>query len=160
MTAQEKLTVLRSKLSVMSKMDLESIVAQISHQNLSQTDVAMTDRRISLLLNLVDYLQSVKSINAELAGGHCKLLGMIARRLSDKQLGKLSSIINNCLSRDSTTLRKNGKHQNARIARLFAVKAGFAPLLDVARQTYQENLQDIYDLELEVNGECRDCYDH
>lgn len=39
----------------------------------------MTDRRISLLLNLVDYLQSVKSINAELAGGHCKLLGMIAR---------------------------------------------------------------------------------
>lgn len=159
-TAQEKLTVLRSKLSVMSKMDLESIVAQISHQNLSQTDVAMTDRRISLLLNLVDYLQSVKSINAELAGGHCKLLGMIARRLSDKQLGKLSSIINNCLSRDSTTLRKNGKHQNARIARLFAVKAGFAPLLDVARQTYQENLQDIYDLELEVNGECRDCYDH
>lgn len=49
-------------------------------------------------------------------------------------------------------MRKNGKHQNARIARLFAVKAGFAPLLDVARQTYQENLQDIYDLELEVNG--------
>ncbi|OWZ55230.1 DNA mismatch repair protein MSH4 [Cryptococcus neoformans 125.91] len=151
-TVQAKLTALRSKLSIVSNLDLESIVAQISHQDLSQTDVTITDRRISLLLNLVDYLQAVKLVNVELAEGHSKLLGMIATCLSDKQLGKLFCIVNNCLSKDSTTLRKNGKHQNARIARLFAVKAGFAPLLDVARQTYQENLQDIYDLQSEVNG--------
>ncbi|KIR59703.1 DNA mismatch repair protein MSH4 [Cryptococcus bacillisporus CA1873] len=137
-TAQEKLTALKSKLSTVSKLDLESIVAQAS--------------RISLLLDLMDYLQSIKSINAELAGERCKLLDMITRCLSDKQLDNIFCIVSNCLSRDATSLRKNRKHQNARIARLFAVKAGFAPLLDVARQSYQENLQDIYDLESEVNG--------
>nr|KIR46212.1 DNA mismatch repair protein MSH4 [Cryptococcus bacillisporus CA1280] len=137
-TAQEKLTALKSKLSTMSKLDLESIVAQAS--------------RISLLLDLMDYLQSIKSINVELAGERCKLLDMITRCLSDKQLDNIFCIVSNCLSRDATSLRKNRKHQNARIARLFAVKAGFAPLLDVARQSYQENLQDIYDLESEVNG--------
>ncbi|KIR80910.1 DNA mismatch repair protein MSH4 [Cryptococcus gattii E566] len=136
-TAQEKLTALRSKLSTVSKLDLESIVAQAS--------------RISLLLDLMDYLQSIKSINIELAGERCKLLDMITRCLSDKQLDNVFCIVSNCLSRDATSLRKNRKHQNARIARLFAVKAGFAPLLDVARQSYQENLQDIYDLESEVN---------
>ncbi|UOH84658.1 hypothetical protein LQV05_001466 [Cryptococcus neoformans] len=85
------------------------------------------------LTNKATHTLYFKLVNVELAEGHCKLLGMIATSGSD------------CLSKDSTTLRKNGKHQNARIARLFAVKAGFAPLLDVARQTYQENLQDIYD---------------
>ncbi|KAL0255469.1 hypothetical protein I308_100273 [Cryptococcus tetragattii IND107] len=151
-TAQEKLTALRSKLSTVSKLDLESIVAQILHQDLAQTDVTITDHRISLLLDLMDYLQSIKLINVELAGERCKLLDMITRCLSDKQLDNVFCILSNCLSRDATSLRKNRKHQNARIARLFAVKAGFAPLLDVARQSYQENLQDIYDLESEVNG--------
>lgn len=40
--------------------------------------MTITDRRISLLLDLVDYLQAVKLVNVELAEGHCKLLGMIA----------------------------------------------------------------------------------
>lgn len=44
-----------------------------------QTDVAITDHRISLLLDLMDYLQSIKSINVELAGERCKLLDMITR---------------------------------------------------------------------------------
>ncbi|KIR24636.1 hypothetical protein I309_06535 [Cryptococcus deuterogattii LA55] len=133
---QEKLTALRSKLSTVSK---------ILHQDLAQTDVTITDHRISLLLDLMDYLQSIRSINVELAGERCKLLDMITRCLSDKQLDNVFCTVSKCLSRDATSLRKNRKHQNARIARLFAVKAGFAPLLDVARQSYQENLQDIYD---------------
>ncbi|WVQ80249.1 hypothetical protein IAT38_002354 [Cryptococcus sp. DSM 104549] len=58
--------------------------------------------------------------------------------------GRLDSV-QDCLSNEVSTTGKGSYMQNARIARIFAVKAHFDPLLDVARQTYQENLLDIYD---------------
>ncbi|WVQ74021.1 hypothetical protein IAR50_003602 [Cryptococcus sp. DSM 104548] len=145
----EKLTIIRSKLGSVAKLDLDSILSQISQQQLHFMEVNVTDTRISLLLNLMEYLQVVQALQGELVDTESHTLQSIAKDFSAQQLVQVFGTIDACLSRE-VSAGKKAKSQNSRISRLFAVRASFAPLLDVARQTYQENLQDIYDLEKEV----------
>ncbi|ODO09105.1 hypothetical protein I350_02705 [Cryptococcus amylolentus CBS 6273] len=140
----DKLTIIRSKLASVAQLDLDSILSQISQQQLHIMEVNVTDTRISLLLNLMEYLQVVQALQEELANTESHILRSIAKDFSGQQLDHVFGIIDACLSRE-VSVGKSAKGQNSRISRLFAVRASFAPLLDVARQTYQENLQDIYD---------------
>ncbi|TYJ58645.1 hypothetical protein B9479_000481 [Cryptococcus floricola] len=140
----DKLTIIRSKLASVAQLDLDSILSQISQQQLHIMEVNVTDTRISLLLNLMEYLQVVQALQEELANTESHILRSIAKDFSGQQLDQVFGIIDACLSRE-VSVGKSAKGQNSRISRLFAVRASFAPLLDVARQTYQENLQDIYD---------------
>ncbi|ODO06476.1 DNA mismatch repair protein MSH4 [Cryptococcus wingfieldii CBS 7118] len=140
----DKLTIIRSKFASVAQLDLDSILSQISQQQLHIMEVNVTDTRISLLLNLMEYLQVVQALREELANTESHILRSIAKDFSGQQLDQVFGIIDACLSRE-VSVGKSAKGQNSRISRLFAVRASFAPLLDVARQTYQENLQDIYD---------------
>ena len=52
------------------------------------------------------------------------------------------SVLSECLNDNACSTK--GKAQNVKATRIYAVRANFNKMLDVARETYKENIEDIY----------------
>ncbi|KAI9001578.1 muts domain V-domain-containing protein [Gaertneriomyces semiglobifer] len=72
-----------------------------------------------------------------------RLLTTIKLTVSDEKLSELEDIIAEVIN-DDVTFQKSA--MGLRNQRCYAVKAGFNGLLDVARQTYKETTNDVYNL--------------
>jgi DNA mismatch repair protein MSH4 len=57
----------------------------------------------------------------------------------------MSYDVKECLNNDACATK--GKAQNVKATRIYAVRANFNKLLDVARETYKENIDDIHQRE-------------
>ncbi|CAD6586978.1 MAG: MutS protein msh4, partial [Tremellales sp. Tagirdzhanova-0007] len=86
------------------------------------------------------------TVRAELEGSQAELLRLLSKMLADAKLENIDEIIGKTLN-DDFSLKRSSKGQIAKTARLYAVKADCNRLLDVARETYKENIEDILALE-------------
>ncbi|OCF32989.1 hypothetical protein I316_05327 [Kwoniella heveanensis BCC8398] len=110
---------------------------------------AVTDRTIIGLLQIRKYLREALLVRHDLEGSQCLLLSQI-RAVS--QALNVWDTTEECLESGSAIGIGGGAiaARSGSIARLYAVKAQFNPLLDVARQTYKENLSDLESSECAV----------
>ncbi|CDO71736.1 hypothetical protein BN946_scf184920.g20 [Trametes cinnabarina] len=102
----------------LNKLDLDKLIASLASSEVRETNSAKTaSARVSQMLNLRNIVQSLPRLVKALQGSRSQLLQIIAE-------GGLNGV-------------------NARV---YAVRANFNRLLDVARETYKENVGDIYGL--------------
>nr|XP_019011033.1 uncharacterized protein I206_04341 [Kwoniella pini CBS 10737]OCF49814.1 hypothetical protein I206_04341 [Kwoniella pini CBS 10737] len=109
----------------------------------------VTDFRISILLQLEKFVQAVRNLTAELNHGKSKMMKEIHDELADPVLSMIQSEIQKYLNTDGTAA--NPKKKVSSTARLYAVKSECNQLLDIARKTYRENLDDIEQCEHDVD---------
>ncbi|KAI8815605.1 muts domain V-domain-containing protein [Fimicolochytrium jonesii] len=88
-------------------------------------------------------LKLIESVVSAADGGDNALLLAIVKTLSDPELTELAQRLDEVVNADITYPKSA---MGLRHQRCYAVKAGFNGLLDVARQTYRETTNDVYDL--------------
>ncbi|WWC89183.1 uncharacterized protein L201_004101 [Kwoniella dendrophila CBS 6074] len=161
--SSEKLKSIRARLEALGHTDLDKLINQATRKVLGPVDVVNTDIRISILLQLEKYIQATKNLLSEVTSNRCRILIEIQKELSNAVLSEIQGKIQGkvyalethaddteCLSTEMVVT--NVKQRNATTSRLYAVKAEFNHLLDVARKTYKENLDDIEQLERDFEG--------
>ncbi|KAI7883907.1 hypothetical protein K492DRAFT_205104 [Lichtheimia hyalospora FSU 10163] len=126
--------------------DLDHIIADIVRVPTTQ-DLHYTESKINNVIRLKILLAAVKMVAKSLeACNRNDLLGAILELLSDPKLDEFVQNINQVLH-DDVDVQKTAlglRHQ-----RCYAVRAGVNGLLDVARQSYKETMEDIYEMATE-----------
>ncbi|KPV74997.1 uncharacterized protein RHOBADRAFT_53908 [Rhodotorula graminis WP1] len=109
------------------------------------------------LLHLRQFLSSLPKLRAAVEHADARLFEAVDRALADEQLDRIADVIASGVNPDVWAAqggdgpgRKGGAAAagglTKRHARLFAIKAERKLLLNVARETYRENLSDAHDL--------------
>lgn len=104
-----------------------------------------TDAKLGQLLSLHGLLHAIMPVRSALRGARSGILRAVETFLSSKTLDEITDLIDEAINPD---LMSAGSKSSlaSRNARVYAVKALHNPLLDVARETYKENIGDIYEL--------------
>lgn len=105
--------------------------------------VKHAEQSINHILQLKLILVILKDITSDLKKTTSSLLVTICDILNHEKLNDIVEIIDNVINEDVVYQKSSigQRHQ-----RCFAVKSGYNGLLDVARQTYKETTDDVYDL--------------
>ncbi|KDN43308.1 hypothetical protein K437DRAFT_257515 [Tilletiaria anomala UBC 951] len=132
------------------ELDIDQIAHRLVSQKGTQGPIAaanpnpaVTEMRIALVLKLKTWLRALSSVRIGLKSCQSALLTTIARFLELKELDEIAQKIEEVINPE-LSLEKGGMAKTN--ARVYAVQANQNPLLDVARQTYKENIQDILEL--------------
>ncbi|KIJ45044.1 hypothetical protein M422DRAFT_167040 [Sphaerobolus stellatus SS14] len=107
--------------------------------------------RVAQMLNVRNIVRSLPALQFALQGCRSHLLQIISAMLSDERIAELEERVSDSLNDDLATAKKTGLA--AVNVRVYAVKASINRLLDVARETYRENVGDIYELCRELSNE-------
>ncbi|RUS27664.1 hypothetical protein BC938DRAFT_482923 [Jimgerdemannia flammicorona] len=105
--------------------------------------VQQSEHNINHAIMLKHTLKSIKPLVAALGSCQNALLVAVRKLLSDARLGWFEERIHEVINEDATYQKSALGLRNQRC---YAVKAGVNGLLDVARQTYKETIDDIYEL--------------
>ncbi|RKO86224.1 muts domain V-domain-containing protein, partial [Blyttiomyces helicus] len=108
-----------------------------------QPSVRHAEQAINHVISLKHVLKTLDPLRAVLCGVDGKLLAAVQKITSDPRLAALELRIDDVINED-VTFQKGA--MGLRNQRCYAVKAGFNGLLDVARQTYKETTNDVYEL--------------
>ncbi|KAF8266638.1 muts domain V-domain-containing protein [Lactarius quietus] len=115
------------------KVDLDKLISALASNEAREASSARTaSSRVTQMLNLRGVVRHLPALEKALIGSKSELLCIICDMLSDERLN------------EGASPQKTGIA--AVNARVYAVKANFNPLLDVARGTYKENVGDIHAL--------------
>ncbi|KAG0202103.1 MutS protein msh4 [Mortierella sp. GBA30] len=109
----------------------------------TRPSIKHSEQCINHIINLKHTLCNFVIVAQSLTGGQNTLLRSAHKALTDPRLTKLSILIDSVIEQN-VVLEKTSV--GLRNQRCFAVKAGCNGLLDVARQTYKETINDIFDL--------------
>lgn len=112
--------------------------------------VKNTELAINNIIVLKSILEDCFKICESLAGAGCVLLRAVKETIGDQEVVIVQAEIN-CVINEDITLQSNPL--GLRNQRVYAVKSGLNPLLDVARQTYKESTDDVHDLVTMYIGE-------
>ncbi|KAI7858222.1 muts domain V-domain-containing protein, partial [Circinella umbellata] len=130
--------------------DLDHMIADIARipTQQQQQDVQHAETKINHVIRLKTMLNALKVVATSLQSCSSTLLVTICEILSDSRLNDFQMAIDETLH-DDIGIQKTSlglRHQ-----RCYAVKSGVNGLLDVARQTYKETIEDIYEMAGEYN---------
>jgi DNA mismatch repair protein MSH4 len=105
--------------------------------------VKHAEQSINYILQLKSLLKILTDITSDLKNCCSSLLVTICEILNHEKLNDILEMIDNVINEDVVYQKSSIglRHQ-----RCFAVKSGYNGLLDVARQTYKETTDDVYDL--------------
>lgn len=105
--------------------------------------VKHAEQSINYILSLKLLVKTIKELKLGLENLSSSLLNTIFNILSHEKLDEILMMIDNVINEDVVYQKSSIglRHQ-----RCFAVKSGYNGLLDVARQTYKETTDDVYDL--------------
>ncbi|KAJ7899188.1 DNA mismatch repair protein MutS [Mycena olivaceomarginata] len=92
------------------------------------------------MLDLRNIIKNLPPLQTALEGSQSRPLRIIHEMLSDERLAKIESLVCTHLNEDILPAKGGISAVNARV---YAVKANCNRLLDVARETYKENVGDI-----------------
>ncbi|KAG0047888.1 MutS protein msh4 [Gryganskiella cystojenkinii] len=109
----------------------------------AKPNIRQSEQTINSIISLKHTLKTIVLVAQPLGACQNRLLTTIHRILTDPRLTKFSNIIDNVIEHN-VVLEKTAV--GLRNQRCFAVKAGCNGLLDVARQTYKETINDIFDV--------------
>lgn len=134
-----------------SKLDVDRLIARLvsTHKQKrgGRTDTQVADELLGILLALRSSLHALEQLKLSVQGAKSPLLRAIGSILSDVELTDILDILCDSLN-DDIGQGKGSLH--SRNAKVYAVKSNCNPLLDVARKTYDENVEDIYALAKEI----------
>ncbi|KAI0656744.1 muts domain V-domain-containing protein [Cubamyces menziesii] len=142
---EDRFNEVKNALKPLNKLDLDKLVSSLAASEARETSSAKSaSARVAQMLNLRNIVQSLPRLAKALQGTRSQLTQIIAEASElYERLDKIASLIGQSLN-DEAAPAKGGL--NAVNARVYAVKANFNRLLDVARETYKENVGDIYAL--------------
>ncbi|KAF9983341.1 MutS protein msh4 [Modicella reniformis] len=109
----------------------------------TKPSVKHSEQGINRIINLKHTLKSIEHVAQAVGACENRLLRTIHRLLTDQRLERFSRLIDTVIEQN-VVLEKTAI--GLRNQRCFAVKAGCNGLLDVARQTYKETINDIFEV--------------
>ncbi|KAJ7813094.1 muts domain V-domain-containing protein [Mycena olivaceomarginata] len=142
--SEERFTDVRAGLKSLNKMDFDKLIACLASSETKPSSTAKpAAARVSQMLDLRNVVRNLPALQKALEGSQSQLLKIIHEMLSDERLAKIESLVCTNLNEDGAPAKGGIAAVNARV---YAVKANCNRLLDVARETYKENVGDIFAL--------------
>ncbi|KAJ7270710.1 muts domain V-domain-containing protein [Mycena haematopus] len=142
--SEERFTNVRAGLKPLNRMDFDKLIACLASSETKPTSSAKpAAARVSQMLDLRNVVRNLPTLQKALEGSQSQLLKIINEMLSDERLAKIERLVCANLNEDSAPAKGGIAAVNARV---YAVKANCNKLLDVARETYKENVGDIFAL--------------
>ncbi|KAJ7756277.1 muts domain V-domain-containing protein [Mycena metata] len=140
--SEERFTDVRAGLKALNKMDFDKLIASLaSSETKPSTTAKPAAARVSQMLDLRNVVRNLPALQKALEGSQSQLLRIIHEMLSDERLSKIETLVCANLNEDGAPAKGGIAAVNARV---YAVKANCNRLLDVARETYKENVGDIF----------------
>ncbi|KAL0068031.1 MutS protein msh4 [Marasmius tenuissimus] len=141
---QDIFSEVRTSLKALTKLDLDKLISMlVSSEARPSTSAQGASARVSQMLDLRKIIQNLPLLQNALVNSKSQLLRIVHTMLSDERLEKIDDLIRSSLNEDSISAKHGIAATNTRV---YAVKANYNRLLDVARETYKENVGDIYTL--------------
>ncbi|KAI0641090.1 muts domain V-domain-containing protein [Trametes meyenii] len=141
---EDRFAEVKNALKPLNKLDFDKLICALASSEVRETSSAKSaSARVAQMLNLRNIVQSLPRLAKALEGSRAQLLQIIGEMIADERLDKIARSVHESLNDDAAP-SKGGL--NAVNARVYAVKANYNRLLDVARETYKENVGDIYSL--------------
>ncbi|WVF71314.1 hypothetical protein IAT40_006117 [Kwoniella sp. CBS 6097] len=154
----EKLKAIRGHLQSLGSVDLERLATRAWQKLEADASTYVTEKTVTGLLQIQKYLREALLLKFDLEDCQCLLLNQIKAEFADPDIKQIVNIIEgkSCPTSGNIMLTIQ-LCRNGTIARLYAVKSEYNPVLDVARQAYKENLADIETLAESLNSENEWC---
>ncbi|KDQ55011.1 hypothetical protein JAAARDRAFT_181849 [Jaapia argillacea MUCL 33604] len=147
----ELFTSIKDALKTLNKMDFDKLIAALIASEARQTSTAKpASARVAQILNLRSVVCNLPTLQRALSSCHSQLLRIIGEMISDERLTNIEALVCKSLNEDATPHKGGIGAVNARV---YAVKANYNRLLDVARETYKENVGDIFQLNRTLSEE-------
>ncbi|KAL1664819.1 DNA mismatch repair protein MutS [Schizophyllum commune] len=141
---EDRFNEVKDALRVLNKMDFDKLIASLAASEARPTNNAKpASTRVTQMLSLRNAVKTLPLLYKALEGSQSQLLKIIRDMLGDERLTKIQELVDERLNEDSTPSKGGIAAVNARV---YAVKANCNRLLDVARETYRENIGDIFHL--------------
>ncbi|KAF8641530.1 hypothetical protein AX16_009908 [Volvariella volvacea WC 439] len=142
--SEDKFNGIKDALKMLNKMDFDKIIASLaSSETRTLNSVKPATARVAQILNLRTVIKNLEALRESLEGSQSQLLQIIHEMISDDRLELIGSLVCSSLNEGGVSNKGGIGAVNARV---YAVKANQNRLLDVARETYKENVGDIYEL--------------
>ncbi|THV01237.1 hypothetical protein K435DRAFT_750386 [Dendrothele bispora CBS 962.96] len=141
---EDRFNEIKGALKTLNKLDFDKLIAMLASFESKPTNTAQgAAARVSQMLNLRNIVHNLPLLSKALEGTRSQLLQIVHEMLSDQRLEKIDTLVRMSLNEDTSLVKTGIAAANARV---YAVKANYNRLLDVARETYKENVGDIYTL--------------
>ncbi|KAG6874127.1 hypothetical protein C0995_005543 [Termitomyces sp. Mi166 len=148
---EDRYSEVRDALKAFNKMDFDKLIVLLASQEVRVANTAkVASSRVLQMLNLRNVVKNLPLLQKALAGSQSQLLRIIHDLISDERLAKIDSLVTANLNEDGAPAKGGISAVNARV---YAVKAHRNRLLDVARETYKENVGDIFQLNRTLSEE-------
>ncbi|KAG5634920.1 hypothetical protein H0H81_000323 [Sphagnurus paluster] len=148
---EDRYTEVRDALKTLNKMDFDKLIVALASQEARITNNAKpASARVLQMLNLRSVVKNLPLLQKALSGSKSQLLKIIHSLISDERLAKIEALVSTNLNEDGAPAKGGIGAVNARV---YAVKAHCNRLLDVARETYKENVGDIFQLNRTLSEE-------
>ncbi|KIL62206.1 hypothetical protein M378DRAFT_187403 [Amanita muscaria Koide BX008] len=149
--SEDKFNDVKNALKRLIKVDLDKLIVSLASSEARLLNTAKpASHRVTQMLHLRDAVGRLPVLRQALAGTSSPLLIYIHGMLCDDRLDKIERNICESLNEDTLTAKGGIGAVNARV---YAVRANCNPLLDVARETYKENIGDIFQLNCRLSDE-------
>ncbi|TEB26336.1 hypothetical protein FA13DRAFT_1692416 [Coprinellus micaceus] len=149
--SEDRFNVLRDSLRPMNKMDFDKLIVSLaSTETTPSLSAKPASQRVSQMLSLRSVVTQLPGLRGALDGCKSQLLRIICDMVSDQRIDEIESLIARSLNEECGPAKGGIGAVNARV---YAVKAHQNRLLDVARETYKENVGDIYQLNKSLSAE-------
>ncbi|KAF2744082.1 hypothetical protein M011DRAFT_489176 [Sporormia fimetaria CBS 119925] len=109
-----------------------------------------TEQSINQVIMLKHFVNSVNPVYEALTGARSAMLHNIRELCAPENVRPVQDLINNVINEDTTFAKQPLELRNQRT---YAVKSGVNGLLDVARTTYKESMEDAYQHSTELSQE-------
>ncbi|TFK71735.1 hypothetical protein BDN72DRAFT_764445 [Pluteus cervinus] len=139
---EDRFTGVKNALKMLNKMDFDKLILASSEARVTN-NAKPASARVGQLLNLRVVVKNVYALRVALEGSQSRLLRILHDMVSDERLTEIEELIKASLNEEGMPSKGGIGAVNARV---YAVKANHNRLLDVARETYKENVSDIFEL--------------
>ncbi|CAE6423869.1 unnamed protein product [Rhizoctonia solani] len=158
---EEKYTAIRDALKLIKKIDFDKLIAQLSTSDTHPVggpsgNARGASVRVEQIMTLRNVVRSLPGVFRALQGCQSYLLRMMADMLDDERVKSIDEMVSQGLNDDALSAGGGGSFGasfGAITKKVYAVRANYNRLLDVARETYRENVTDIIDLQGELSKE-------
>ncbi|KAF8315442.1 hypothetical protein DL93DRAFT_2166804 [Clavulina sp. PMI_390] len=136
----------KSSLKTMDKVDFDKLITSIIAQSPENQTINPRDasRHLVALLQLRNVVRCIPAICQSLSGTSSQILRTIGTILSDQRVIEIERILARSVNDDAGAGKRAGI--TAVNNKVYAIKANFNLMLDVARETFKENVSDIQEL--------------
>ncbi|KAL5495776.1 MSH4 [Sanghuangporus weigelae] len=150
--AEDKFNAVRDGLRSVNNFDLDKLISSLATSEARVSNAARSAAsRVSQMLQLRGFVKQMPTVREAIKGCQSRLLEIVYDMLSDERFEKLENLLSQSLN--DAAISQKGGGLNAVNARAYALRANQNCLLDVARETYKENVADIFDLNRSLSSE-------